>query len=187
MSSFSPKNRTKSSIDQKQQKNFNKNLSSNGGNFHSISLRSPANQPIVLSFEGNYNDNNENVSTKLNVDEARKNSEETKIKDAVRNLIFKDNRVSYLKFFPQIYKNSIKSNKSSSTWLSNFCQRPLASRRFLLFLVLLLSILAILLIISLIFVLLSVRWPNGEEKDDVDFLNKYSSWQYSCEHKCNAK
>uniref|UniRef100_A0A915P6W0 Uncharacterized protein n=1 Tax=Meloidogyne floridensis TaxID=298350 RepID=A0A915P6W0_9BILA len=72
------------------------------------------------------------------------------------------------------------------SWFSNFCQRPLASRRFLLCLVALLSILAILLIISLVFVLLSVRWPNGEENDDVDFLNKHSSWQYSCDHKCNA-
>ncbi|CAK5084221.1 unnamed protein product [Meloidogyne enterolobii] len=164
------KTTTNNNLNSQKQQNLVKNKNSNGGNFHSISLRSPANQPVVLSFEGNYynnNDTNGDVSTKLRVEENRKNSEERKSKDVI--------------FIPQT-----KINEMPRSWFSNFCQRPLASRRFLLCLVALLSLLAILLIISLVFVLLSVRWPNGEENDDVDFLNKHSSWQYSCDHKCNA-
>ncbi|CAK5071199.1 unnamed protein product [Meloidogyne enterolobii] len=164
------KTTTNNNINSQKQQNLVKNKNSNGGNFHSISLRSPANQPVVLSFEGNYynnNDTNGDVATKLRVEENRKNSEERKSKDVI--------------YIPQT-----KINEMPRSWISNFCQRPLASRRFLLCLVALLSLLAILLIISLVFVLLSVRWPNGEENDDVDFLNKHSSWQYSCDHKCNA-
>nr|CAD2172541.1 unnamed protein product [Meloidogyne enterolobii] len=165
------KTTTNNNINSQKQQNLVKNKNSNGGNFHSISLRSPANQPVVLSFEGNYynNDTNGDVATKLRVEENRKNSsEERKSKDVVN-------------FYP-----SNKNQRNAKVLVFKFCQRPLASRRFLLCLVALLSILAILLIISLVFVLLSVRWPNGEENDDVDFLNKHSSWQYSCDHKCNA-
>uniref|UniRef100_A0A915P632 Uncharacterized protein n=1 Tax=Meloidogyne floridensis TaxID=298350 RepID=A0A915P632_9BILA len=80
------KTTTNNNINSQKQQNLVKNKNSNGGNFHSISLRSPANQPVVLSFEGNYynNDTNGDVATKLRVEENRKNSsEERKSKDVV--------------------------------------------------------------------------------------------------------
>lgn len=155
------------------------------GHFHSISLRSPADQPVVLSFDGI------NGSGSVGVPTVGEGSEKSPVEGNSQNQLV---RIIKLKWIYPKCSHPVKINDSPTAKFSRW--RPLArstghllaSRRFLLALVALLTLLALLLVLSLVLVIISggaQRQQPAEE--DAAFLNKDSNWRDSCERNCSAK
>lgn len=132
--------------------------------FHSISLRSAVNKPIVLSFVGPSNGS-------IGVGPAAG--------DSKCELIGVTTRAdpSRHKWFGCCCPSAACSPLS----------RLLRSRRFLRIMVALLSVLALLLIISLVWMIVISNEQRQQLEEDAEFLNKDSSWRSNgCQRKCNA-
>uniref|UniRef100_A0A914I5I5 Ectonucleotide pyrophosphatase/phosphodiesterase family member 3 n=1 Tax=Globodera rostochiensis TaxID=31243 RepID=A0A914I5I5_GLORO len=154
--------------------------------FHTVSLRSPAVLPVVLSLV--QNDGQQQTTTPM-----LDNGLEMPAGDVLLGCETKNDELPVAKTpegnsnaqliaLPQV---SVPTSKWPPTPLT---ARLLSSHRFLLALVFLLSAVAIILIVSLAVVIaLNNAQLQQTPEEDAAFLNKDISWRSNCERKCNAK